>query len=110
MTFSVKARIPWRLCLLFDLPLNEELSRVDITRLVNNFIRTYGLRDSMQPRKIHPNNKLRFCLRVAETDELTYFNLQRYIGFLYKNFDAEENELLFLLYCCEKCALFGFYF
>jgi chromatin remodeling complex protein RSC6 len=44
------------------------------------YIRAHSLQDKENGRKILPDTKLKKLLKVSDTDELTYFNLQRYMS------------------------------
>ena len=60
-------------------PLGTEMSRVDVSKKINKYIEKNGLQDSENGRNINPDEKLRNLLRLKEEDELTYFNLQKYM-------------------------------
>jgi upstream activation factor subunit UAF30 len=57
-----------------------EMARTDVTREINTYIRTNKLQDSVNGRKINPDKKLAALLKLKTTDELTYFNLQKYMS------------------------------
>ena len=57
-----------------------EMARTDVTREINNYIRAHNLQDKENGRKINPDAKLASLLKLKKTDELTYFNLQRYMS------------------------------
>jgi upstream activation factor subunit UAF30 len=57
-----------------------EMARTEVTRDINKYIRTHNLQDKENGRKINPDNKLAALLKLKKTDELTYFNLQRYMS------------------------------
>jgi chromatin remodeling complex protein RSC6 len=58
----------------------SEMARTEVTREINNYIRTNKLQDTTNGRKIIADDKLMALLKVTEKDELTYFNLQRYMS------------------------------
>jgi chromatin remodeling complex protein RSC6 len=58
----------------------SEMARTEVTREINKYIRTHNLQDSSNGRKINPDAKLAALLKLKKTDELTYFNLQRYMS------------------------------
>jgi chromatin remodeling complex protein RSC6 len=58
----------------------SEMARTDVTRAINQYIRTNSLQDKDNGRKINPDAKLTALLKLKKTDELTYFNLQKYMG------------------------------
>jgi upstream activation factor subunit UAF30 len=57
-----------------------EMARTDVTREINTYIRTNKLQDKDNGRKINPDKKLATLLKLKTTDELTYFNLQKYMS------------------------------
>jgi hypothetical protein len=57
-----------------------EMARTEVTRDINKYIRTHNLQDKDNGRKINPDSKLAALLKLKKTDELTYFNLQRYMS------------------------------
>lgn len=58
----------------------SEMARTDVTREINKYIREHSLQDSNNGRKINPDKKLSTLLNVTPDIELTYFNLQKYMG------------------------------
>jgi chromatin remodeling complex protein RSC6 len=60
-------------------PVGTEMARTDVSRLINSYIRVNNLQDPQNGRKINPDSKLRSILTIGENDELTYFNLQKYM-------------------------------
>lgn len=57
-----------------------ECARTEVTREINAYIRTHNLQDKENGRKINPDAKLRSLLQLKKDDELTYFNLQKYMS------------------------------
>lgn len=58
----------------------SEMARTAVTRDINAYIRTHNLQDSTNGRKINPDAKLASLLKLGKEDELTYFNLQRFMS------------------------------
>jgi chromatin remodeling complex protein RSC6 len=58
----------------------SEMARTDVTREINTYIRAHKLQDKDNGRKINPDPKLASLLKLKKTDELTYFNLQKYMS------------------------------
>jgi chromatin remodeling complex protein RSC6 len=56
------------------------LARTAVTREINSYIREHSLQDPKNGRRILPDTKLRKLLKVGKAEELTYFNLQRYMS------------------------------
>ena len=57
-----------------------EMARTDVTKEINNYIRQHNLQDKTNGRKIIPDKALKALLKVKDEDELTYFNLQRFMS------------------------------
>lgn len=58
----------------------SEMARTAVTRDINAYIRTHNLQDTSNGRKINPDAKLASLLKISNEDELTYFNLQRFMS------------------------------
>jgi len=56
-----------------------EMARTEVSREINQYIRTNNLQDKANGRKINADSKLSVLLKLNQGDELTYFNLQRYM-------------------------------
>jgi len=56
-----------------------EMARTEVSKEINAYIREKGLQDSANGRKIHPDASLSKLLNLQKGDELTYFNLQKYM-------------------------------
>lgn len=61
-------------------PLGSEMARTEVTREINTYIRANSLQDKTNGRKINPDAQLATLLKIQNGDELTYFNLQRYMS------------------------------
>ena len=60
-------------------PSGTELARTEVSKEINNYIRTNKLQDEKNGRQINADAKLSTLLRLPAGDSLTYFNLQRYM-------------------------------
>jgi len=67
-----------------NVPSGTMMARTDVTREINKYIRDNNLKDESNGRKIIPDAKLNSLLRLKEHDELTFFNLQKYMSFHFK--------------------------
>lgn len=61
-------------------PKGSLIARTEVTREINAYIRSNKLQDPQNGRKINPDAKLKKLLVLKPTDELTYFNLQRFMS------------------------------
>ena len=58
----------------------SELARTEVTREINQYIRANSLQDKDNGRIIKPDAKLKALLGVKDSEELTYFNLQKFMS------------------------------
>jgi chromatin remodeling complex protein RSC6 len=68
----------------FGLPIGTSMTRCEVTRMINKYIRENGLDDKENKRNIHPDEKLKALLKITDDNQLTYFNLQRHLSPLFK--------------------------
>ena len=78
--FVKPTKISDELAKFLEKPVGTEMARTDVTREINKYIRSHNLQDKENGRKINPDAKLQSLLKLKKTDELTYFNLQRYMS------------------------------
>jgi len=78
--FVKPTKISDELAKFLEKPVGSEMARTDVTREINKYIRSHDLQDKENGRKINPDVKLQTLLKLKKTDELTYFNLQRYMS------------------------------
>lgn len=57
-----------------------ELARTEVTKEINCYIREHKLQDPTNGRRILADAKLKELLKLTSEDELTYFNLQKYMS------------------------------
>ena len=57
-----------------------EMARTEVTREINGYIRANKLQDPKNGRRILADKKLSKLLKLKKDDELTYFNLQRFMS------------------------------
>lgn len=55
------------------------ISRVDITKEIFSYIRTHNLQEKQFSRIINPDKKLKQLLNISDSEQLSYFNLQKYL-------------------------------
>ena len=68
------------LALFLGKSIGTEMSKVEVSKEINNYIRVNNLQDKVNGRKINCDAKLRNLLKLKPNDELTYFNLQNYVS------------------------------
>lgn len=77
--FVVPILISDELAAFLGKPVGTMMARTEVSKEINTYIRVHGLQDAQNGRVIHPDAKLRKLLRLNHGDELTYFNLQKYM-------------------------------
>ena len=78
-SFTTPMRISNELAKFIGKPAGTEMARTDVSRHINTYIRVNNLQDPQNGRIINPDSKLQKLLRLGKNDELTYFNLQKYM-------------------------------
>ena len=61
-------------------PHKSEIARTEVTREINKYIREHNLQDAKNGRIINADKALQTLLKVQKSDELTYFNLQKFMS------------------------------
>lgn len=77
--FVKPTRISDELAQFLGKTIGTEMARTDVSKEINAYIRSNGLQDKANGRKINADPKLSTLLKLQKEDELTYFNLQRYM-------------------------------
>ena len=78
--FVKPTKISLELAKFLGKPKGTEMARTQVTREINGYIRTHSLQDPTNGRKILADAKLKKLLKLKDSDELTYFNLQRFMS------------------------------
>lgn len=78
--FVKPTKISTELAKFLGKPLGSEMARTQVTREINGYIREHKLQDPKNGRRILADKKLKKLLKLKDSDELTYFNLQRYMS------------------------------
>jgi len=77
--FVKPTKISDELAVFLGKELGIEMARTDVSKEINGYIRSNNLQDKDNGRKIIPDAKLGTLLKIKDGDELTYFNLQRFM-------------------------------
>ena len=64
---------------------DETIARTAVTQRINKYCKENNLQDLSDKRKIIPDTSLRELLKMKKTDELTFFNLQKYMKIHFPN-------------------------
>lgn len=78
--FAKPAKITDEMHEFLGVPKGTEISRTDVTRRVNAYIKEHNLYNPTNKRIILPDAKLRKILGAAPDQEVTFFNLQRFLS------------------------------
>jgi chromatin remodeling complex protein RSC6 len=77
--FVKPTRISDELASFLGKPVGTEMARTEVSKEINSYINSNSLQDKTNGRKIIPDAKLTQLLKIGKDDELTYFNLQRFM-------------------------------
>lgn len=78
--FALPTKISKELCEFMNEPHGVSMARTEVTQYIIQYIKTKKLQDKSNGRKIKPDNALKTLLNMKQTDDLTYFNLQKYMN------------------------------
>jgi chromatin remodeling complex protein RSC6 len=67
---------------------DETIARTAVTQRINAYCKENNLQDPSDKRKIVPDAPLRKLLKMNKSDELTFFNLQKYMKVHFPNKDG----------------------
>ena len=65
-------------------PVGAFLARTAISKKIHEYVKSNNLQDPKNRRIIHPDAKLKKLLKAGPNDELSYFNLQKYLKVHFK--------------------------
>ena len=96
--FAKPTKVTKELCEFMDKPEGTEIARTEVTKVLVNYIKSNNLQEQNtdSKNKIVPDDKLKnlLGLNVEETNELTFFNIQKYMN---KHFISKKNEVNLLV-------------
>ena len=75
--FEIPTKVTDELCVFLGHSKGTLISRSNVTKQINNYVKEKNLKNKHD---ITPDGPLRKLLQVPETEQLTYFNLQRYLN------------------------------
>ena len=78
--FAVPTKITDQLCEFMNKEKGTKVARTEVTQYIIEYIRQKGLQKSGNRKFIKPDEKLATLLDVKDDDEVTYFNIQRYMN------------------------------
>ena len=77
--FAKPALISNELCSFLGVENGTEMARTEVTKHLTTYIKEHNLQDQENKRKILPDSALQKLLNVSPSDEVTYFNLQKFM-------------------------------
>ena len=78
--FAVPTKISKDLCKFMNQPDGTEMARTEVTKYIIQYIKDNNLPDSKNKKVIKPDKRLKSLLKLQKNDEVTYFNLQKYMN------------------------------
>jgi chromatin remodeling complex protein RSC6 len=87
--FAKPSKVTKELCEFMNKTEGTEIARTEVTKALVTYIKENKLENESNSKVIKPDNKLKFLLGVEEGQELTYFNIQKYMNkHFVKNIEA----------------------
>lgn len=77
--FAKPAVISNELCDFLGRPYGTEMARTEVTKYLTTYIKDHNLQQPEDKRKITPDKKLTKLLKLSKDDQVTYFNLQKWM-------------------------------
>jgi len=78
--FAKPSKVTKELCDFMNKNEGTELARTEVTRALVSYIKENNLQNKENSKIIQADQKLKNLLDLSEEDELTYFNLQKYMN------------------------------
>ena len=77
--FAVPTLISTELCDFMKRPHGSEVARTEVTQFIIKYIADHELQNPENRKIIRPDESLKQLLGIQEGEEVTYFNLQKYM-------------------------------
>jgi len=78
--FAKPSKVTKELCEFMNKTEGTEIARTEVTRALVNYIKDNNLENTKNKKIISPDDKLKYLLGVYNNEELTYFNIQKYMN------------------------------
>jgi len=78
--FAKPTKVTKELCEFMNKEDGSEIARTEVTRALVSYIKKNNLANKPNSQIISPDDKLKILLGVDDTEELTYFNIQKYMN------------------------------
>ena len=83
--FAKPTKVSEELCEFLNKDKATEMARTEVTQFIIKYIQDNNLQNPDNKKIINPDNKLKKLLEIKETDELNYFNIQKYMNKHFSN-------------------------
>jgi DNA topoisomerase-1 len=84
--FANPTKVTKELCEFMNKQEGTQIARTEVTRALISYIKVNNLQNKNNKKIILPDQKLQYLLGIKKEEELTYFNLQKYMN---KHFISE---------------------
>ena len=78
--FATPSKVTKELCEFMNKDDGTEIARTEVTKALVAYIKSHKLENATNSQIITPDSKLKYLLGVCDGDELTYFNIQKYMN------------------------------
>jgi len=78
--FAVPTKISDELCVFMQKPKGSSAARTEVTQYIIKYIKDHDLQWNENRKIIKPNTPLKNLLNVKKDEEVTYFNIQRFMN------------------------------
>ena len=87
--FAKPSKVTKELCEFMNKEEGSEIARTEVTRALVSYIKQNKLENTVNSKIISPDDKLKILLGLDDSQELTYFNIQKYMNkHFVKNIEA----------------------
>ena len=78
--FAKPTKVTKELCVFMNKKEGSEIARTEVTSTLSSYIKTNNLQNKTNKKIILPDEKLKDLLGINDNEELTYFNIQKYMN------------------------------
>jgi len=78
--FAKPSKVTKELCEFMNKSVGTEIARTEVTKALVIYIKEHKLENEKNSKIITPDDKLKFLLGLEDGQELTYFNIQKYMN------------------------------
>jgi len=78
--FAKPSKVTKELCEFMNKAEGSEIARTEVTRALVSYIKENKLENTSNSKIIYPDDKLKVLLGLDDSQELTYFNIQKYMN------------------------------